>query len=80
MQSDLFYCRITLHVTGVTAPIIRSTKNCNRNFRYRSQYRYSYFPPWPDLVGYYLILNYDARNHKPKINIRVTMLDYFGKL
>ena len=26
MQSDLFYCKITLHVSGVTAPIIRSTK------------------------------------------------------
>ena len=30
-QSDLFFCRITLHVSGVTAPIIRSTKNCNRS-------------------------------------------------
>ena len=36
------YCKVTLHVSGVTAPIIRSTKNCNRNLRY------SYFPPtWP---------------------------------
>ena len=26
MQSNLFYCRITLHVSGVTAPIIRSAK------------------------------------------------------
>ena len=25
MQSDLFYCRIILHVSGVTAPIIRSS-------------------------------------------------------
>jgi len=25
------YCIVTLHVSGVTAPIIRSTKNCNRN-------------------------------------------------
>ena len=24
MQSNLFYCKITLHVSGVTAPIIRS--------------------------------------------------------
>ena len=45
MQSDLFHCRVTLHVSGVTTPIIRSTKNCNRSLRYRSKYRYSYFPP-----------------------------------
>ena len=25
-----------LHVSDVTAPIIRSTKNCNRNLRYKS--------------------------------------------
>jgi len=36
MQSDLFYCRITLHVSGVTAPIIRSAKSCKRGLRYRS--------------------------------------------
>ena len=36
MQSDLFHCIVTLRVSGVTAPIIRSTKNCNRNLRYRS--------------------------------------------
>ena len=30
------HCKVTLHVSGVTAPIIRSTKNCNRNLRYRS--------------------------------------------
>ena len=42
-QSDLFYCKITLHVSDVTASIIRSTKNCNRNLRY------TYLPPtWPD--------------------------------
>jgi len=29
------YCKVTLHVSGVTAPIIRSTKNCNRNLPYR---------------------------------------------
>jgi len=48
VQSDLFYCKITLHVSGDTAPIIRSAKNCNRSRRYRSQYRSSYFlPTWP---------------------------------
>jgi len=37
------YCKVTLHVSGVTAPIIRSTKICNRSLRY------NYFPPtWPD--------------------------------
>jgi len=36
MQSDLFYCKVTLHVSAVTAPIIRSTKNCNLTLRYRS--------------------------------------------
>ena len=42
------YCKVTLHVSGVTAPIIRSTKNSNHSLRYRSQYWYSYFPPtWP---------------------------------
>ena len=30
------YCKATLHVSGVTAPIIRSTKNCNRSLRYKS--------------------------------------------
>ena len=35
MQSYLFHCKVTLHVSGVTAPIIRSTKNYNRSLRYR---------------------------------------------
>jgi len=36
MQSDLFYYKVTVHVSGVAAPIIRSTKNSNRSLRYRS--------------------------------------------
>jgi len=35
------HCKVTLHVSGVTGPIIRSAKNCNRKLRYW----YSYFPP-----------------------------------
>jgi len=30
------HCRTTLHVLGVTAPIIRNIKNCTRSLRYRS--------------------------------------------
>jgi len=30
------YCKVTLHVSGVTAPIIRNTKNRNRSLWYRS--------------------------------------------
>jgi len=33
--SRFIYCKTTLHVSGVTAPIIRSTKNCNRSLRYK---------------------------------------------
>jgi len=36
MQYNLFYCKITVNVSGVTAPIIRSAKNRNRSLRYRS--------------------------------------------
>jgi len=46
------YWKVTLHVSGVTAPIIRSTKNCNRNLQY------SYFPPTRR--------DRDARNHELK--------------
>ena len=47
------HCKATLHVSGVTAPIIRSIKNCTRNLRYRSYYLYRYSPPtWSDLDCY----------------------------
>jgi hypothetical protein len=42
--------RQTLHVLGVTAPILRSSKNCICYLWYRSWYWYRYFlPPWADL-------------------------------
>jgi len=48
MQSDLFYCKVTVHVSGITATIIRNTKNCNRSFRYWSHILCIYLPPtWP---------------------------------
>ena len=36
MQSNLFYCKITLHVSDVTALIIMSVKICKHSLRYRS--------------------------------------------
>ena len=39
-QMQVFvYCKITLHVSGVYAPIIKCTSNCNCSFWYRSQYQ-----------------------------------------
>ena len=38
-------CKTTLHVSGVTAPIIRSIENSTRSLRYRSYYLYRYSPP-----------------------------------
>jgi len=35
-MQKFIYCEVTLHVFGVTAPIIRSTINCNRYLWYRS--------------------------------------------
>jgi len=35
-MQTFIYCKVTLHVSGVTAPIIRSIKNCNRYLWYRS--------------------------------------------
>ena len=46
MQPNLFYCKITLHVSGVTVPIIRSAKNCNRSLRYRS----GTWPRWNEVA------------------------------
>jgi len=44
------HCKTTLYVSGVTAPIIRSIKNCPRSLRYRSYYLYRYSPPtWSGL-------------------------------
>jgi len=47
--SLIYFTAKSLYLFRVsTAPIIRNTKNCNRNLRYRSLYWYSYFPPtWP---------------------------------
>jgi len=33
--ADIYLLQITIHVSGVRAPIIRITKNCNRSLWYR---------------------------------------------
>jgi hypothetical protein len=43
--------RQTLHVSGITAPILRSSKNCTCYLWYRSWYWYRYFlPPFLELL------------------------------
>ena len=46
---DIYSLKTALLVSGVTAPIIRSIKNCTRSLRYRSYYLYRYSrPTWSD--------------------------------
>jgi len=39
--SPFIYCKATLHISDVVAPIFRSTYNCNYSLRYKSYYRCS---------------------------------------
>ena len=50
---------------GVTAPIIRSIKNCTRSLRYRYNYLYRYSPPtWSDReIRYRSISAHDTACH-----------------
>jgi hypothetical protein len=49
--------RQTLHVLGVTAPVLRSSKNCICYLWYRSWYWYCYFlQPWPDSSNWSFLL------------------------
>ena len=51
MQSDLFHCKVTLHVSGVTSPIIRSTKTVTAASGTGHNIGTAYFlPMWPDLA------------------------------
>jgi len=55
--------KTTLHVSGVTAPIIRSIKNGTCNLRYRSYYLYRYSPPtWSDRDWFVRVA---CDSHKP---------------
>jgi len=49
------YCKVTLHVSGVTAPIIRSTKKCNRNHA-GGKYLYQYYDLYQRLRLHFLVL------------------------
>ena len=65
LHQKFIYCKATLHVSGVTAPIIGSIQNCTRSLRYSSYYLYRYSTPtWSDWDWFVRV----ARNsHKPVI-------------
>ena len=57
------YCKTTLHVSGVTAPIIRRIINCTRSLRYRAYYLYRYSPPTWSARDWFVRVACDS--HKP---------------
>jgi len=62
-MQTFIHCKITLHVSGVTAPIIRSIKYCNRSLRYRLYYLYRYSrPTWSDRDWFVQVA---CDSHKP---------------